>query len=257
MKKSGVWAIVLSSSLVINGLFFPVSARTLAEIQSSGRLIVGVKDNLRPLGYRNEQGQLQGFEIDLAHQLAQELLGDENAVDFVPVSNQNRLAMVYNQEVDIVVAGVSLTESRLRVVNLSLPYYQNSTSFITLDSSLTELNQLHHVSIAILEGSDTFFLIQSLFPAAHMILVNSYQSAKDLLDSGQVQAFAGDTTILTGWVQDYPQYHRLQQTLGGELLSIVMPKGLQYRTLRDDINHIVDRLKNQGWLQEHQQKWGL
>ncbi|MGL5192033.1 MAG: transporter substrate-binding domain-containing protein, partial [Chroococcales cyanobacterium] len=51
------------------------NAAELAEIQQRGQLIVAVKDNVRPMGFRAGNGNLQGFEIDIARRLAQELLG--------------------------------------------------------------------------------------------------------------------------------------------------------------------------------------
>jgi polar amino acid transport system substrate-binding protein len=53
-----------------------IAAREWSEIESQGELKVAVKNNLRPLGFTKENGNLAGLEIDIAHKLAAELLGD-------------------------------------------------------------------------------------------------------------------------------------------------------------------------------------
>ena len=61
----------------------PVSvAADLETIQARGYLVVAVRDGWRPLGYRDESGNLVGLEIDIARQLADVILDDPNAVVF-------------------------------------------------------------------------------------------------------------------------------------------------------------------------------
>ncbi|MGC1393570.1 MAG: transporter substrate-binding domain-containing protein, partial [Coleofasciculaceae cyanobacterium] len=72
----------------------PAWSATFNEIQARGKLVVGVKDNLRPLGFRDATGNLQGLEIDIAKRLAEELLGKADAVVLQPVKNIDRLNMV-------------------------------------------------------------------------------------------------------------------------------------------------------------------
>lgn len=87
--------------------------------------------------------------------------------------------------------------------------------------------------------------------------VDSYQQARSLLESKAAIAFAADSSVLTGWVQQYPQYRLLALRLSTEPLSVVMPKGLQYEPLRRRINNAIARYLQQGWLQQRIQYWGL
>jgi polar amino acid transport system substrate-binding protein len=96
-------------------------AAELSKIRHRGYLIVGVKDNLRPLGFKTSQNELQGFEIDIARQLAADLLGDSSKIVFKPLLNQDRLNALLNGEVDLLVARMSITDARARVVVFSRP----------------------------------------------------------------------------------------------------------------------------------------
>ena len=105
-------------------------------IVQRGQLIVAVKDNLHPLGFRDAKGTLQGLEIDIAQRLAQELLGKSGSVVLRPVNNQDRLAVVLNGQVDLTIARVTATSSRSRVVSFSIPYYLDGTALVTNTSAI-------------------------------------------------------------------------------------------------------------------------
>ena len=76
---------VLGLSLVGMSLWMsPLLAENLEGIQQRGHLIIAVKDNLPPLGFKGQDGQLQGLEIEIAQRLAQELFDRPNAVVLQP-----------------------------------------------------------------------------------------------------------------------------------------------------------------------------
>ncbi|MDY6785355.1 MAG: transporter substrate-binding domain-containing protein [Cyanobacteriota bacterium] len=222
-----------------------------------GKLIVAVKDNLRPLGFTDGDGNLQGLEIDIARKLAEELLGDANAVEFRPTSNQERLNVLLEGEVDLVIANLTATESRDRFVNFSRYYYLNHTAFATKDPNLNTLGDLATRKIALLEGSSTIAVVRYHLPQATLVGVQSYQEAQTLLETGAADAFAADVPVLTGWVQEAPQYRLLRDRLPGEALCVAMPKGLAYSNLYLRVNQLLSRWQISGWLPERITYWGL
>ncbi|MDY7013308.1 MAG: transporter substrate-binding domain-containing protein [Cyanobacteriota bacterium] len=146
--------IALGCAIALSGspIFIPAaSAASLAEIVQRGKLIVAVKDNLRPLGFTDEEGNLQGLEIDIARKLAEELLGSPDAVEFRSTRNQERLNVLLDGEVDLVIANLTATESRDRLVNFSRYYYLNSTAFVVKDTNLNKLGDLATRKIALLD----------------------------------------------------------------------------------------------------------
>ncbi|WP_044106956.1 transporter substrate-binding domain-containing protein [cyanobacterium endosymbiont of Epithemia turgida] len=235
------------------------SARTveLDEILRRGKLIIAVKDNVRPLGFYPQEGQLQGFEIDVARELAEELFGDRQAVILQPVTNQERLQMIIDGKVDLVIARVTVTASRNRLVDFSPYYYLDGTGIVAKQSYLKGLQGLANGKIAVLRASSAISVIREEFPQAQLIGVNSYQEALTLLEINAADAFAGDNSVLAGWVKDYPSYHQFAVRLSAEALAVVMPKGLQYSSLRDRVNQAILRWQKSGWLQKRTAFWGL
>lgn len=233
------------------------SAAELKEIQRRGYLAVAVKDNLRPLGFRDSQGNLQGLEIDLARRLAQDLLGKPDAVKLQPVENSLRLAAVLEDKVDIAIADFTATESRARLVSFSLPYYFDGTAFITKDATIQKLGDVVRSKIAVINGSSTIASVRYLLPQAQPVGVDSYQAGQLLLEANGAIAFAGDASVLTGWKQQNEQYRLLPSLIGAEPLAVVMPKGLQYDELRKQINYAIARYVSDGWLEARVSYWGL
>jgi polar amino acid transport system substrate-binding protein len=234
-----------------------ILAAEWSEIQDRGQIVIAVKNNLRPLAFIDDAGKLTGLEIDIARRLAAELLGDSEAVDLHIVNNRDRLSAVVDDRVDIAIANVSRTDARSRIVDFSPYYYLDGTGLVSKKQKGQYLASFSESKIAVLKGSSTIAAIRYQFPQAQLIGVNSYQEALEILANGTASVFAGDRTVLTGWIQEYPEYHLVPVQLSGAPLSIVMPKGLQYQELRQKINDAIERWQKSGWLQERIEYWGL
>jgi polar amino acid transport system substrate-binding protein len=254
---------VLATVLVgVSILTIPPDSRSqvLQAAQPRGQLVIAVKDNLRPMGFRNPAGQLQGFEIDIARRLAQELLGTnqpETAVVLQPVLNQERLPAILQGKATLIIARVTATSLRSRLVSFSIPYYLDGTALVTRDPSVTRATDLSQSTIAVLNNSSTVEILRYRLPRAKLVAVESYTDAHALLERGGAIAFAADASVLSGWVQEFPQYRLLSPTLSTEPLCIAIPKGLQQDELRRRINAILTRWQSEGWLQERAKYWGL
>jgi len=240
---------------IVTGL--PASAAEMPEIQRRGYFNIAVKDNLRPLGFRDTNGNLQGLEIDLAQRLAADLLGKPEAAKLQTVANRDRLSVVLKHQVDFAIARVTATESRARLVSFSVPYYFDGAYLITKDASVKELPDLANRKIAVLNHSNTIAQVRYYLPNAELVGVNSYQEAREKLENNTATAFAADASVLSGWIQQYPQYRLLPTKLSTEPLSVVMPKGLQYDELRRKVNEAIARYTVEGWLQQRAKYWGL
>lgn len=247
----------LGLSLVLSLIGLPSHGAELKEIQQRGYLTVAVKDNLRPLGFRDATGQLRGLEIEIAQRIAQELLGRQEAVVFKPVTNSVRLSALLEGQVDLTIAQVTATPARSRLVDFSPPYYIDGMGMITNNPKTQQLADLTNQRVAVLDGSSTIATLRFILPGLKLVGVSSYQAGRSQLESGSVAAFAADSSVLSGWVQEAPQYRRLPVWLSAEPLCVVLPKGLQYEELRQRVNRAIARWQSEGWLSARIRYWGL
>ncbi|WP_353932130.1 transporter substrate-binding domain-containing protein [Okeanomitos corallinicola TIOX110] len=250
-----IWCLIFS--LCIGGVNLVASAATMAEIQQRGYLTVAVKDNLRPLGFQDNQGNLQGLEIDLARQLTADLLGKPEAVKFKIVANSDRLPAVFNHQVDMAIAQITATQSRSRIVSFSVPYYYDGAAIVTKNTYIKDFQDLKQRKIGVLNNSSTISYVKYFIPNADLVGVNSYIQGKENIENNQVDAVAADMSVLSGWVQENPEYRILATKLSTQPLSVVMPKGLQYDEFRRNVNEAIARYTATGWLKERAKYWGL
>jgi len=218
---------------------------------------IGIKDNVRPLGFRGADGQLQGFEVDIARRLALELFGREDAALLLPLPNQDRIAAVLDGRVNLVIARVTLTGGRSRLVQFTTPYYMDGTALITRDPTVQKISDLKQAAIAVLNGSDTVEVLRYHLPQATLVGVDSYEAARALLETGEVLAAAADASVLTGWSQEDFHYRLVLPRLSAYPLAIMLPKGLQHEDLRRRIQEILDHWQEEGWLRQRAEYWGL
>jgi polar amino acid transport system substrate-binding protein len=235
-----------------NSLITP-EINTLDKIQKRGKLVIGVKDNLPPLGFRDRSGNLAGLEIDIARELAKEL---NTPIELVSLKNRDRLSALQNNHVDLAIAQITVTTNRSRLVDFSLPYYTDSTIAIAKRGTTSqELKQ--PIAIGVLKNSAAIAAIQSQFPKAAIIGASSYADGLDALLSDKVKAFVGDRSSLAEWLKDHPDYEIIGQPLAVHSLAIALPRGLQHLDLRDRVFDIVEKWRKNGWLKERVTYWNL
>jgi polar amino acid transport system substrate-binding protein len=104
------------------------SGKTITAIKQRGYLSVGVDQNSYRWGYRDpnntaKSSDLEGFDIDLAHEIAKEILGDPNAVRFHAIPTNQRIPAIKSGQVDMVVRTMTITCTRLKEVAFSAPYF--------------------------------------------------------------------------------------------------------------------------------------
>ncbi len=89
-------------------------AGTLQDVKTRGKLITGVKVDYPPFGFLDKKGVHKGF--DIAKALSKELFGNEDAVEFVSVTSENRIAFLTSGKIAVPVANHTLTATKRVVV---------------------------------------------------------------------------------------------------------------------------------------------
>ncbi|MFF4750009.1 glutamate ABC transporter substrate-binding protein [Streptomyces sp. NPDC002514] len=130
------------------------------------KLIVGVDQNSYRWGYRNpnaENAELEGFDIDLAHRIAEDILGNPNAVQFKAIPTNKRIDAVRDGDVDLVVRTMTITCARLSEVAFSAPYFKTGQQVLAQkSSSITGYDDsLAHRRICTATGSTAYIKLKA------------------------------------------------------------------------------------------------
>ncbi|SOR81761.1 ABC transporter glutamine-binding protein GlnH precursor [Streptomyces chartreusis NRRL 3882] len=103
------------------------------------KLIVGVDQNSYRWGYRDpnsgKTAELEGFDIDLVHRIAEDILGDRNAVQFKAIPTDQRIPAIKDGRVDMVVRTMTINCARIADVAFSAPYFKTGQQVLAPKSS--------------------------------------------------------------------------------------------------------------------------
>lgn len=231
----------------------------IQKIKDAGVLKVGVKVDVPKYGYKNpDSGEIEGFEIDLAKQVAKKILGDESKVELQGVTAKTRGPLLDNGEIDMVAATFTITEERKKSYNFSDPYFTDGVGLLVKkDAGYSCLKDLDGKTIGVAQSSTTKKALEEEADKQGIKLkfseLASYPEIKSALDSKRVDCFAVDASILNGYVDDSSVI--LDDRYNPQEYGIASK--LDNKDLAEVINGVVNDMKSSGQMDELIQKWGI
>ncbi|WP_035054758.1 transporter substrate-binding domain-containing protein [Carnobacterium pleistocenium] len=221
MKKRNLLATVaLSSVLFLGACSSDASSTTDVEsttesdqvtfesIKEAGVLKVGVKEDVPNFGLMNtDTGEIEGFEIDIAKKIAEEILGDPEAIELTPVTAKTRGPLLDNGEVDMVIATFTVTEERKETYNFTDAYYEDAVGLLVkTEKNYEGLEDMDGANIGVAQSSTTADAIAAEAEQYDITVDFSeyatYPEIKAALDSGRIDAFSVDRSILAGYLDE-------------------------------------------------------
>ena len=205
--------------IVLCAAFSVASAQNLLqEIQNRGNLVCGVNERLPGFGSVDDQGNFEGFDVDFCRAVAAAVFGDAEAVEFRPLSAQDRFTAVQTGEVDLLARNSTWTSSRDTTVGLNFApvnFYDGQGFMVRRDSGIESIEDLEGRRIGVQSGTTTELNLADTMEAlgiqyTPVIFENSDQLAS-AYDDGQMDAWTTDksglaSTLIT--LRD-PSAHRI------------------------------------------------
>ncbi|MBQ8998418.1 MAG: transporter substrate-binding domain-containing protein [Clostridium sp.] len=175
-------------------------ARTLDEIKKDGKIRIGVFSDKNPFGYVDSNGEVQGYDVEFAKRIGKDLLGSEDAVEFVYVEAASRVEYLKSGKVDIILANFTVTDERKEAVDFALPYMKVALGVVSPDDALiTDADQLEGKDIIVVKGTTAEAYFSQTYPDLNLVKYDEYQEAYDALLDGRGDAFATDNTEALAW----------------------------------------------------------
>ncbi len=177
-------------------------ARTLDEIKKSGKIKIGVFSDKNPFGYVDENGKVQGYDVYFAKRIAKDLLGSEDAVDFVYVEAASRVEYLKSAKVDITLANFTVTDERKEQVDFALPYMKVALGIVSPQKAeITDVNQLKGKKLIVVKGTTAETYFSKNYPDVTLVKFDEYQEAYDALLDDRGDAFSTDNTEVLAWAK--------------------------------------------------------
>ncbi len=252
--------LLLAALLVVAGNIFTISTATagmLEDVQKRGTLRVGMATFV-PWAMRDKDGNLIGFEIDVATQVAEDM---GVKVEFVPTAWSGIIPALIAKKFDIIIGGMSITPQRNLTVNFTTPYAhsgQQMAANMQLAGDFTKREDFNSsdVTIACRRGATPCKAAQKLFPKATVRRFDDDAQAFQEVVNGNAHGMISSAPKPRFWSDAHPT--KVFLPFGDENLT----KGDEAFALRkgdpDALNFfsnwIVVKTSN-GWLQERHDYW--
>lgn len=134
MRKKAILLLFISICVLI------VAGCSSSASKDDNTIVVGIDDKFAPMGFRDEQNEIVGFDIDYARAAA-EKMGKE--ITFQPIDWSSKESELNSGRIDMIWNGYTITDERKEKVLFTKPYLENSQVAITLaDSPITKLDEL-------------------------------------------------------------------------------------------------------------------
>lgn len=215
-------------------------ARTLDEIKKDGTIKIGVFSDKNPFGYVDENGEIQGYDVYFAKRIAKDLLGSEDAVEFVYVEAASRVEYLLSGKVDIILANFTVTEERSQQVDFALPYMKVALGIVSPDDALIQdAAELNGKKLIVVKGTTAETYFTENYPDVELVKFDEYQEAYDALLDGRGDAFSTDNTEVLAWAIQNQGFTVGVESLGN--LDSIAPAVQKGNT--DLLNWINDEIK--------------
>jgi polar amino acid transport system substrate-binding protein len=173
----------------------PALADTLDDIKARGALIVGVKADYPPYGFRDSSGAIIGFEPDMAADVAKRL---GVKLELVPVVASNRMQFLQQGKIDLMIATMSINDERRKAVGIVEPaYYASGVALLANKrANIKSAADLKGKPICAIQGAFYNYRIQSEFTGQNLVAFKGVPENEQALLNGQCAGFVYDDTLL-------------------------------------------------------------
>jgi ABC-type amino acid transport substrate-binding protein len=224
----------------------PAAYSSVADkVAKTGKLVVGVKGDLPGVGLLRG-GDFEGFDVDLARRIAEELGAEQT--DFVAVTRGNRAGALAEGRVDLVVATYSVNDDD---VEFAGPYYLAHQDLLVRNGSIDSIDDLKGKKICGVNSPSVGFVQDRV--KVEPVPAGNYAECMDLLRNGGVDAVPGDDLILAGFAsRENQRYKVLGVKLNDERYAVALKEG-DVKTCKA-INGVIADLYRTGFVEQLMKK---
>lgn len=252
-------ALMAFTLAVVSGCGQAVAEIDIASrIDSQERPVLtwGVKADTNLFGFYNiAEAEIQGFDIDIAKALTEEMTDGRGVAEMIEVTSKTRIPLLKTGKIDGIIATMTISEEREKEVDFSDVYFNGGQSLLVHeDSEIHGINDLtsDHTVLAI-KGSSSTQNMRELAPQVDVLDLENYSEGFVALQSGQGEALTTDDAILLGMIDQNPDYRLAGESFTEEPYGIAINKGQDnFHALLEEA---LDTIQGNGVYDEIYNKW--
>jgi ABC-type amino acid transport substrate-binding protein len=211
---------------------------TLKRVADSGEFRIGYVPDAPPMSFDDEDGNPTGYSIALCRSIAsavkKEVGLEEIKLSYVPlILPEDRINAVVNHTVDIECGATTITLSRREQVDFTLMTFITGGAVLSLTgNSINSVADLTGNTIAVIRGTTTHAAIRDYIDSNEFKLtlrmITGHNEGMELLNTGKVDGYASDRTMLVGQVvrsADRSRYSISRDVFSFEPYALMLARG--------------------------------
>lgn len=235
------------------------STPVIDRIRQSGILTVGMTGNMPPLNMTSKEGELMGYEVDLARAMAK-AMGVKAKLQTMPFAEL--LPALQAGKIDMILSNMTITPGRNLKVAFVGPYFISGKAFLTKIKTIAMAEDAddldaQNTKLVALKGSTSQAFVETALPDAQLITAGDYDEAVKMVLEDKVHAMVADYPIAVVSVFRYPEQGLLSvvTTLTYEPIGVGVPAGDPL--LVNWVENYMSIAEETGLLEELRSKWLL
>jgi polar amino acid transport system substrate-binding protein len=233
-------------------------ARALDQVLSSRRLRAGINPTLVPFGQFNERNEIDGFDADIAREIARQMNVE---LEIVRVGSPDRIPFLQSDRIDIVLGAITRTVERALVIDYTVPLHTQSVVVLTKQSgTAVPINtpaDLNNAQVRLVQVRGTVGIpwIQANAPQAQITLLDNYPDTFRAIQQGRAYAMVDvfESVVIPMRNTAGVQWKVLEQVLGSTWVGIGVQKG--NHSLRDVLNVVLFEMHRSGFVNRAWEKF--
>jgi len=243
--------------IIIPSLLFPQEGKYLKQILKRGELRIGTSGNQPPFSMKAKNGELMGYEIDMAKMLTDAM---KLKLIFVEKSFSELIPAMEKGEIDVIMSGLTITPERNIKFTFVGPYMVSGKSILVKESRMSELDEMgeinrSEVKVAALEGSTSQSFVETVIPKVQLLLTKDYDSAVKMVLDNKADLMVADYPVCVLSILRHPEVDlaTLEDPLTLEPIGLALPaNAFQLHNL---IENFLTALEISGVLEDLETKW--
>ena len=256
MKKNILLGIIMGS---MSFSLLACSKKEIKSVMDKDEIIVGLDDAFAPMGFKNESGEIVGFDVDLAKEVGQRL---DKEVIFQPIDWSMKESELNSGNIDFIWNGYTITEDRKEKVDFSDPYLNNRQVIVILaDSNIKSKSDLKGKKVGAQNESSAVVAMEkeaelyASFDGGKAVTYEDNNQALMDLEAGRIDAVVADEILVRYYIKlkGEDKFNVLDDDYGNEEYGIGIRKG-DSKTVQA-INNALNEMKEDGTMKEISEKW--
>ena len=258
MKKTLSFLITLCCAAVVfaGGTKDTGKDNSLIKIRDSGKFVLGLDDSFPPMGFRNEDNEIVGYDIDLAREVTARM---GVALKLQPIDWNAKEQELNTGNIDCIWNGFTITPERAKMINFSKPYLKNAQVLVVrADSPVKTLKALSGKTVGLQAGSSAANALEdaSDFRSSLKGVVEFKDNLLALMDleARGVDAVVMDLLVANDNINRSGKAYRiLAEDLAAEEYGIGFRK--KDVALRNEVQRILEEMAADGTIASIAKKW--